>query len=429
MRATGPRLRDLGVWSAGGTPPKDRSELWDGDVPWVSGKDFEDTRLGTPVDHITADAARSYSAVMPAGSIVALVRGMALVHGLPVALVHEDVAINQDVRGVVLRPEFEARFVHYALLATRWRLAAHVDRAAHGTARFVESGYAERLPDPRAVDQVAVADFLDRECQRLTTLIAHLGQLEDRLREDRRELFDRVAREVGARGRRLKFSLLSIQQGWSPECDFRLAPPGGWGVLKVGAVNYGTFEPAKHKALPQALAPRPELRVRRGDLLMSRANTRELVGSAAVVGGDAGWRLILCDKLYRLHLRPDQLDAEFAAYAINGSDVRRQIEHATSGASASMQNISQQIVRNLDLPTPSLSEQRRISVRVSRALERSETVIRKSRAFASRLTAYRDALITEAVTGKLDITRLSDAQLDESAHAALEGEKPEVLAS
>lgn len=45
------------------------------------------------------------------------------------------------------------------------------------------------------------------------------------------------------------------------------------------------------------------------------------------------------------------------------------------------------------------------------------------------LIEYRDALITEAVTGKLDVTTLSDAQLDESAHAALEGETPEVLAS
>jgi len=42
---------------------------------------------------------------------------------------------------------------------------------------------------------------------------------------------------------------------------------------------------------------------------------------------------------------------------------------------------------------------------------------------------HRDALITEAVTGKLDVTRLSEQQMDESAHAAMEGEQPEVFSA
>jgi hypothetical protein len=46
-----------------------------------------------------------------------------------------------------------------------------------------------------------------------------------------------------------------------------------------------------------------------------------------------------------------------------------------------------------------------------------------------RLIEYRDALITEAVTGQLDVTRLSDSRLDESAHAASEGQRPEVFST
>ena len=42
---------------------------------------------------------------------------------------------------------------------------------------------------------------------------------------------------------------------------------------------------------------------------------------------------------------------------------------------------------------------------------------------------YGNALITEAVTGKLDVTRLSEQQMDESAHAAMEGEQPEVFSA
>ncbi len=59
-------------------------------------------------------------------------------------------------------------------------------------------------------------------------------------------------------------------------------------------------------------------------------------------------------------------------------------------------------------------------------------VIRETQSEQARvntlLVEYRDALITEAVTGKLDVTRLSDQLLDESVRAAREGELPEVLA-
>ncbi len=34
-----------------------------------------------------------------------------------------------------------------------------------------------------------------------------------------------------------------------------------------------------------------------------------------------------------------------------------------------------------------------------------------------------------SASGKLDVTRLSESQLDESAHAAMQGERPEVLSA
>src|SRR5690606_22271243 len=70
-----------------------------------------------------------------------------------------------------------------------------------------------------------------------------------------------------------------IEQGWSPPSENRPVQPGEWGVLKVGCVNRGRFRPEEHKALPPGVEPRPELEVRDGDLLMSRGNTHDLVGS------------------------------------------------------------------------------------------------------------------------------------------------------
>jgi len=68
---------------------------------------------------------------------------------------------------------------------------------------------------------------------------------------------------------------------------------------------------------------------------------------------------------------------------------------------------------------------------IRRFAEQSNERSRRSCASASGGygSCYRDALITEAVTGKLDVTRLSEQQMDESAHAAMEGEQPEVFSA
>jgi type I restriction enzyme S subunit len=97
----------------------------------------------------------------------------------------------------------------------------------------------------------------------------------------------------------VKSLIHSIEQGWSPQCEGYPADDGDWGVLKVGCVNGGRFDPDENKALPVNLEPIPSLGIAKGDILISRANTRELVGSAAVVE-DNYPQLMLCDKLYRL---------------------------------------------------------------------------------------------------------------------------------
>src|SRR5690606_26732513 len=96
-----------------------------------------------------------------------------------------------------------------------------------------------------------------------------------------------------------------IEQGWSPDCENREADDDEWGVLKAGCVNRGRFIEEEHKALPAHFKPPEDLEVHSGDLLMSRASgSRDLVGSVAVVPRCRP-RLLLCDKVFRLHVAKD----------------------------------------------------------------------------------------------------------------------------
>lgn len=89
--------------------------------------------------------------------------------------------------------------------------------------------------------------------------------------------------------------LQGIQAGRSPKAHHWSAGPEEYGVLKVSAVSWGRFLPEENKALFEDDSPEPGTTVQEGDLLISRANTVDLVG-AVVLTTRSYPNLMLSDK-------------------------------------------------------------------------------------------------------------------------------------
>lgn len=199
----------------------------------------------------------------------------------------------------------------------------------------------------------------------------------------------------------IKRLLLSVEQGWSPQCENFPAESGQWGVLKVGCVNGGRFDADENKALPVDLEPLPELGIRRGDVLVSRANTRELVGSVAVA--DRNYEhLLLCDKLYRLRVIPDRCEASFLAHFIGSAAARGVIEAAATGASSSMLNIAQGAIVGMSMALPPLDEQRALLRFLHAETAKIDTLITEQQRLIELLTEKRRAVIAHAITKGLN---------------------------
>ncbi|PWF44012.1 restriction endonuclease subunit S [Massilia glaciei] len=278
------------------------------------------------------------------------------------------------------------------------------------------------LTVPSPPEQLAICAFLDRETAKIDTLIAKQEAMIELLKEKRQAVISHAVTKgldpnVPMKDSKvewlgdvpehwttapIKYAINSIEQGWSPQCNGYPAGPGEWGVLKVGCVNYGTFNPEQNKSLPAELNAISELAVARGDLLISRANTRELVGSAAVVHDDYP-RLMLCDKLYRLRVDKNQCVAQFVALFLGTAIVRNQIELAAGGASASMLNIAQGTILNLQIPLPNVTEQLSILASIESTTRKLDTLISKAQQAISLQMEHRTALISAAVTGKIDV--------------------------
>lgn len=187
--------------------------------------------------------------------------------------------------------------------------------------------------------------------------------------------------------------VLASEAGWSPTCHAMPRRKGKWGVLKVSAVSWGTFDADANKELPEDLVARPEYEVMPGDFLLSRANTEELVARSVVVC-DTPPQLMLSDKIIRLDVS-SHVDRAFLSLANNAMHSRAFYVAHASGTSSSMKNVSREVVLSLPVALPPLAEQVRILARVNE-LRRLCTALRQ-RLTASQTTQSHlaDALVAE----------------------------------
>lgn len=194
---------------------------------------------------------------------------------------------------------------------------------------------------------------------------------------------------------RLGDLVADLENGWSPKCHDHPAREGKWGVLKLGAVSFGTFDATENKELPASLKPRPEYEVKTGDVLISRANVVRYVGACAYVESTPP-HLMLCDKIFRVRFRPDgPLDPRFLAEAMKLKSVREHIEARLTGTSPTMKNISKPALLDIRFPLPDVGTQHRLvreieSARKIAASKRSEAITLRQSAWAT----FESALFT-----------------------------------
>ena len=184
--------------------------------------------------------------------------------------------------------------------------------------------------------------------------------------------------------------------GWSPKCIETPRSGDRWGVLKVSAVTWGRFQPEENKELPSSLSPRPEIEVRPGDFLVSRANTAELVARSVVVPANAPGRLMMSDKIIRFRFN-DQIDPAYVNFIHAAPYAREYYARVAGGTSSSMKNVSQSQIRALQIPVPPIVEQRRIVAKVDQLWALCEAL--KTRlADASQIRKHLADAVVEAVT-------------------------------
>ena len=166
-------LGECADWLSGGTPFKGNDTFWSGSIPWVSAKDMKSFRLHDAEDHISPFAIGRGGKLVPAGTILLLVRGMTLHNDVPICMITREMAFNQDIKALHPAKNVDGPYLAYWLLAHKPDLLASVDHAGHGTGRLVTETLKEKpVRLPPLAEQKAIATVL--------------GSLDDKIELNRR---------------------------------------------------------------------------------------------------------------------------------------------------------------------------------------------------------------------------------------------------
>jgi len=423
-------LGNCADWHSGGTPSKSNGAYWSGSIPWVSAKDMKSFRLHDTEDHISLHAVGKGGKVVPAKTILLLVRGMTLHNDVPICMTMREMAFNQDIKALQPVSGVDGTFLAYWLLAHKPDLLASVDHAGHGTGRLVTEtlkGKPVRLPplsEQRAI--ASVLGMLDDKIENNRILNHHLEQAARALFKSWFVDFDPVHAKLDGRQ---PFGLDPTAAALFP-ANFQDSPlgpiPKGWEVVTIEEatsliIDYRGRTPKKmgsdwsESGIPAVSAKnvkggrlvRPEMfnfvseelferwmqdKLAIGDILMT---SEAPLGELYYLALDA--RFCLSQRVFALRANPTRCEATFLYYWLDSASCQTEI--LNRGTGTTVEGIRQSELRKVAALLPPLSIQKAAAKFLSDWTEQ----IHRNEEQSRTLAALRDTLLPRLMSGELSV--------------------------
>lgn len=254
-----------------------------------------------------------------------------------------------------------------------------------------------------------IADFLDRECERMSGLSNTVDRLADATLGPAMELAKREFDEqcLGRIGYR--FGVQLGKKLYEDRIDHDTAVP----YLRNANVHWDQLRLDDLKVMNFDAREREMYSLKRGDLLVCEGGEP---------GRSAVWEEELSECFFQMALnrvRPYADDS--TRYLMWALRVLSDRDAFAVDGPGRYTHLTAEMLRAVRVPMPSAAIQHERLAEIDAAASRGRRLAGVATRIRIRLAQYREALITEAVTGQLDLSAVSDSQMNERAHAAAEG--------
>lgn len=391
------KLKDCCTVVGGATPKRNVPEYWGNDMPWVTPKDISDLDsavLEDAPEYISKAGFESAATYMlPKGSI--LLTSRAPIGN--VAIAGRDMCTNQGFKSLVPGKGVDSSYLYHCIKYMSPRLQALGNGATFKeVSKKIVEGFEIPLPPLEEQKRIAAildkADAIRRKRQQAIVLTDQL------LRSVFLDMFgDPVTNPKGWDVAPLGALVKALEGGKNVKPDDSGRPTVNR-VLKVSAVTYGVFRADQSKPLPDNFQPPKSYFVKAGDLLISRANTAELIGATAFVY-DTPDNLVLPDKIWRFVWKESEgVHPLYIHYLFKQDCIRREVSNRSSGTSGSMKNIPKPKLLEIPIPIPPADQQNRFGEIVHKI---QETYSNYSR-YEEEINILFDSLSQSAFRGELN---------------------------
>ena len=403
------RLEFAAAIIAGQSPPSEVVTVFSGRFPFLQGN----AEFGSinPMPQLACEGAPKTAHV---GDILLSVRA-------PVGAINiadQTYGIGRGLCAIHPTSDLHSRFTYYLLLAIRDGLSS---QATGSTYDAVTVGNVENLMValPSVQEQRAISTFLDRETAKIDALVAKKERLMKLLQEKRTALITRAVTKGLHPDVRMKDSgiewlgaipahwdLVALRRRWSVvDCKHLTVPFVSEGIplasvretqsfeLDLKDSHHTTFE--WYKTLVEG-----DRKPRCGDLIYCRNVS---VGSASLVAKDdifaMGQDVCL--------IRSSAENQRWLNYYLCSSAMSRQLASTLVGSTFDRINVAE--IMALLIPVPPRVEQDKTAQFLDLETAKIDTLLAKIRTAIDHLKELRTALLSAAVTGKIDVRDDIDA--------------------
>ena len=402
----------------GSTPKSGELSYWDGDIAWATPDDLGSLKGDTL--HITqrsitqAGYESCGTSLAPTGSLVLSTRAP-IGH---LALSGVSMCTNQGCRCLTFCNKDNHKFYYYQLLSAKHELKSWGQGSTFKELSRDKLSYACLVKAP-VVEQNAIAAFLDRETERIDTLVTQKERQIELLQEKRVALISHAVTKGLNPDVKMKDSgiewLGNVPVGWRVErLRFNVwTNPTKAEVKNITGDTLVSFVPMEAVCEYGGLSldqtkPLDELSngytyFRNGDVLVAKITPCFENGKGSIAEGLENGIGFGTTELHVL--RPQwKIDYKYLFY-LTISYAFRQIGKSYMYGAGGQKRVPDDFIRNLRHSFPVISEQRTIASFLDCETERIDTLIKKVQESIDKLHKYRTALISAAVTGKIDVRK------------------------
>lgn len=404
---------------SGTTPPSDNDAWYDGDIPWVTTSELRESIIFDTTKKVSEDAIATFSALklFPKGSLAIAMYGATIgrlgILGVP-ATTNQACCVMYGERAL------NARFMFLWFQAFREQVV--LLSSGGGQPNISQDKIRSiRVACPPLPEQTAIADFLDRATGRIDTLVAKKRRLIALLKEKRTALISRTvtrglpadaAREFGLEPHtRFKDSgiewLGQVPEGWvlkaikwetqvqrgaSPrpiDDPVYFDDDGEYSWVRISDVTSAGMYLEETEQRLSEIGSSLSVKLQPGSLFLSIAGT---VGKPCIT------RIKCCIHDGFVYFPKWKGESRYLFYIFASGEPYKGL-----GKMGTQLNLNTDTVGSIVIGIPSIEEQTAIATYLDRETARIDKLVEKVDAAITRLQEYRTALITAAVTGKIDV--------------------------